>query len=279
MDKSKLIKICLIITIGIQVFSYLLGIWLNNFGHDFGLFYRDVNGFWYGTGTYNFGFFYLNYFYYLCIWMLIPSYISLIIHVALTNIMFYLILKILDNDFENFWMYANLPLVLYYSIAFNTDVWVVFSLIFYQKYREKWWSPFFLLLGFFKITPIIVFGALFLINLIFEKKIRWNQVPALAIVFGITAISFLTSEGLMESAANFRNYIITDTGIDLIIQFSHLVWISYPIAVLWEYLELEEKKLRIFWIGFAIFSLIYTFITLYFVVSSGALERAFNKYK
>ncbi len=276
MEREKLIKICLIVIVGFQVFSYFLGIWLDNFGHDFALFYNDVNGFWRGTGTYNFGFFYLNYFYFLAVYMLIPNYISLIIHIIITDIMFYLILKKLDNNYENFWMYANLPLILYYSIAFNTDLWIVFSFLFYQKYREEWWAPFFLLLGFFKITPIIAFGALFFINLIFEKKIRWNQVPALAIIFGITALSFLTSEGLLESTASFREYIIAETGVDLIIQFSHLAWISFPIAVLWEYIELNEKKNRIFWICFCIFSILYALLTLYFVSSSGALERALS---
>ncbi len=264
----------MISAIGMQIFSYFLGIWVNNLGHDFALFYNDVNGFWRGTGTYNFGFFYLNYFYFLGVYMLIPSYISLIIHIIVTDIMFYYILKSLENDYEDYWMYANIPLVLYYFIAFNTDVWIVFSLLFYQKYREKWWSPFFLLLGFFKITPVIAFGVLFLINLIFEKKIRWNQVPALVVVFGITAISFLTSEGLLESSAEFREFIIADTGVDLVIQFSHLVWVSFPIAVLWEYVELDKKKLKYFWISFLIFSLIYTFLTFYLVASSGAIGRA-----
>jgi len=275
MEKKNLI--CLGIIVGMQIFSYFLGIWVNNFGHDFALFYNDVNGFWHGTGIYNFGFFYLNYFYFLGIYMLIPNYISLIIHIIITDILFYLILKESDNDYKNFWLYANLPLILYYSIAFNTDIWIVFSFLFYQKYREKWWAPFFLLLGFFKITPIIAFGVLFLINLIFERKIRWNQFPALLITFGIVAISFLTSEGLLESSALYREYIIAETGVDLIIQFSHLAWISFPIAVLWEYIELGQKRLKLFWIGFLMFSICYAILTLYFVWSSGALERTFSE--
>ncbi len=220
-----------------------------SFGHDFRYYYREVNAFWNGEEIYQAGFFYLNYFYFLCAWMLLPEYISFSIHILITFIMFYLILRNVKNENQEWWIYGNILMVYWWGMTFNTNIWIAFAFFMFQKYRDKWYSPLILFLAFYKFTSIVTFGLLYLINLFFERKIRWKQVPVLAAVIGLVGISYLTSAGINESAIAYEDLLI-------FLQVPHYIWWSVPILVFIEYKEYSIDKVRKFWVIFCIFEIV-----------------------
>jgi len=236
------------------------------FGHDFRFFYQAVQDFWVtGENLYKDniitpfqieGYFYLNYFCILCVWMLLPLPLSFTIHLSITFIMFYLILKNIDTIYEEWWIYGNILMVFWWSTLFNTNIWIAFALFMYQKKREEWYSPLFLIFAFYKITSIIAFGIIYIINLIFEKKIRWNQIPALLGIFLITGISYLTSVGI-----NTTNTFGTEM-ILLLLQVPHYIWWSIAILAIIEYKKYPIKHVKRFWIIFTIFEIVLLLIFL-----------------
>lgn len=236
------------------------------FGHDFRFFYQAVQNFWINgknlyqdnvVSTFQIeGYFYLNYFCVLCVWMLLPLPLSFLIHLLITIIMFYLILRNIDTIYEKWWMYGNIIMVFWWATLFNTNIWIAFALFMYQKKREEWYSPLFLIFAFYKITSIIAFGILYLVNLLFEKKIRWNQFPGLVAIFIITGISYLTSVGI-----NTINTFGTDMLL-LLLQVPHYVWWTVSILAITEYKKYPIKNLKIFWIVFTIFEIVLLLIFL-----------------
>jgi len=256
-----ILSISMIITFIIGIITSVVR--LNNgipFGHDFRYYYREVNNFWKGGEIYQAGFFYLNYFYFLCAWMLLPESISFSIHLIITFIMFYLILKSIKNDHQEWWIYGNILMVYWWGMIFNTNMWIAFALFMFQKYRDRWYSPLILFLAFFKITSILAFGLLYVINLIFERKIRWKQIPMFAGVFSIVAISYFTSTGITESAIAYEDLLI-------FLQVPHYIWWSVPILAFIEYKEYSMDHVKKFWIIFCTFEIILCFIWLGFNAS------------
>ena len=164
--------------------------------------------------------------------------------------MFYLILRNIDTVYEEWWMYGNILMVFWWATLFNTNIWIAFALFMYQKKREEWYSPLFLIFAFYKITSIIAFGILYLINLIFEKKIRWNQFPGLIGILLITGISYLTSVGI-----NTTNTFGTEMVL-LLLQVPHYIWWTVSIMAITEYKKYPIKNIKIFWIIFTIFEIV-----------------------
>ena len=260
-------KVLLILLVSI-IITFIIGIITSivrlyngiPFGHDFRYYYREVNSFWTGGEIYQAGFFYLNYFYLLCAWMLLPLYISFTIHLVITFIMFYLILRNIQNEYQEWWIYGNIIMVYWWGMLFNTNIWIAFALFMFQKYRDKWYSPLVLFIAFFKFTSILAFGLLFLINLIFEREIRWKQLPVLVGVIGVVAISYLTSTGINESAIAYEDLLI-------FLQVPHYIWWSVPILVFIEYKEYAIENVKKFWIIFCIFEIVLCIIWLAFNAS------------
>ena len=220
-----------------------------SFGHDFRYYYREVNAFWTGGAIYQAGFFYLNYFYFLCAWMLLPEYISFSIHILITLVMFFLILRNIKNEYKEWWIYGNILMVYWWGMTFNTNMWIAFALFMFQKYRDKWYSPLILFFAFFKPTSLLAFGLLYLINLVFEREIRWKQIPLLIGVIGVVAISYLTSTGINESAIAYEDLLI-------FLQVPHYIWWSVPILTFIEYKEYSIENVKKFWIIFCCFEII-----------------------
>ncbi|MBY9005298.1 MAG: hypothetical protein KGD63_00910 [Candidatus Lokiarchaeota archaeon] len=233
------------------------------FGHDFRYFFEAVNNFWRGNDTYiqdeNGGFFYLNYFCILCFWMLFPFYISLIIHLSLTSIMFYLILRNIKTKYHEWWLYGNLIMVYWWAMLFNTNIWITFAYIMFLKYREKWYSPIFLFLAFYKITTIIAFIILYCMIILFEKKIKKKQFITLLGVIGISFISLLTSYGISGNVLTFEDSL-------LFIQIPHYFWWSILIFEYTRYQKFSVKTLKIFWVSFVIFEFLFGLIFLQIIV-------------
>ncbi|MFX1273773.1 MAG: hypothetical protein ACFFBP_12005 [Promethearchaeota archaeon] len=266
--KDGLNKKIIVIFLAIMVLVFIIGIitsffrYFNGYnpGHDFYYFYNAVQKFWltgenlYEDNIINLfqieGYFYLNYFCIICFWMLLPFPISFSIHLIITFLMFYLILKNIRGIYQEWWIYGNIIMVFWWSMLFNTNIWIAFALFMYQKYRDKWYSPLFLFLAFYKITSIIAFGLLYLVNLIFEKKIRWNQVPALIGVVMIMGISYLTSTGI-----NANNTLGSEMVL-LLLQVPHYIWWSISILAFIEYKKYPIKHVKIFWIIFCVFEII-----------------------
>jgi hypothetical protein len=163
--------------------------------------------------------------------------------------MFYLILKSIKNDYQEWWIYGNILMVYWWSMLFNTNIWIAFAFFIFQKYRDRWYIPLVLFFAFFKITSILAFGLLYLINLIFEREIRWKQLPVFAGVFTVVAISYLTSTGINESA-------ITSEDLLIFLQVPHYIWWSVPILTLIEYKKYSMENVKKFWIIFCIFEII-----------------------
>lgn len=269
-QRSILILISSIIVI--QLIGITLSIINDHFGSDFSIFYENTKDFWLNQETYQMGdFFYLNYFYFLNAWvLLLPKSIGLILHLILTNLMFYYIIKNINLVYELYWFYANLFLILIYSITFNTDIWIVLSFLLFLKYRRRWYSPFFLLLSFFKITPILAFGLIFLIILYYEREILIKLLPGFTGVFIIIGISFFTSTGLISSVTNFGNNLFTDMGIIVFFQPPHFCWWSIPLLVYTKFKAIDIRMAKKVWIIYACVSLCYGFYIL--IQSSSVLS-------
>ncbi|MBN1800304.1 MAG: hypothetical protein JW891_02300 [Candidatus Lokiarchaeota archaeon] len=220
------------------------------FGHDFRYYYIAVNRFWMGQDIYEVeGYLYLNYFCVLCVWMLLPEYLSFTIHLMITFGMFFYILKNVKNSYQEWWLYGNILMVFWWSMLFNTNIWITFSLYMYQKYKDKWFAPLFLLLAFYKLTSIIAFGILFLINLYFERKLRKEIFPALILVLGIVLMSFITSSGVGGNVVSYNDMLI-------FLQVPHYFWWSVPILVFIEYKKYPINKVKWFWILFCTFEIV-----------------------
>ncbi|MFX1237061.1 MAG: hypothetical protein ACFFAS_12585 [Promethearchaeota archaeon] len=220
------------------------------FGHDFRYFYSAVNHFWTGQDIYSVeGYLYLNYFCILCVWMLLPEYLSFTLHLLITLIMFYFILKNISNEYQEWWLYGNIIMVFWWSMLFNTNIWITFSLFMYQKHREKWYSPLFLFFAFYKLTSILAFGLLFLINLVFEKKIKKEIIPALVLVISLTFLSYITSMGVGLNVISYDDLLI-------FLQVPHYFWWSVPILSFIEYKNFSIDKVKKFWIVFCILEIV-----------------------
>lgn len=254
-----------IFSIGLLI-SFLLGIYSSifaqiimgtPFGHDFRIFYRNVNGFWSGVDIDQSDFFYLNYFYFLCFWMVLPLYISFAIHLSITFTMFFLIIKNIDNKYQKWWFYGNSPMVYFWATLFNTNIWIAFSLFMFQKYRDKWYSPLILIFAFYKITSILAFGLLYIVNLIYEREIRWKQLPVIALILGFVSISYLTSSAIGEKVVSANDFF-------LFFQIPHAVWYSVHLLAYISYNQFPMEKIRKFWIYYSITEIMIT--TLYLPV-------------
>lgn len=273
--RTRTTFIFLFLIIIIQVTGLVLSIINNHFGSDFTIYYTNTRNFWLNQETYQTGdFFYLNYFYFLCIWMfLLPQIIGLVLHIFLTNLMFYYIIKNVKGNYELYWFYANLFLILIYSITFNTDIWIVFSFFLFLKYRKEWYSPFFLLLGFFKITPILPFGIILLLILYFEREIFIKILPSLIIICLIIITSFLTSTGLISSVSDFGENLIGNMGIIVFFQPPHFCWWAIPIMVFTQYKGISNKLSKKIWIFYACITLSYAIYIL--IISSSVISAYF----
>jgi len=276
MEESRIgqrnIFLFLLLIIVVQFIGLVLGIIHSHFGSDFAIYYTNTRNFWLNQETYQTGFFYLNYFYFLCIWMfLLPEIMGLFIHIILTDLMFYYIMKSIKNYYELYWFYANLVLILIHSATFNTDIWIVFAFLLFLNYRKEWYAPFFLLLGFFKITPILTFGLLFLILLYYERKIILKILPSLTGIFLIILVSFLTSTGLISSVAGFWENLIGETGIIVFFQPPHFIWWSIPLMVLIKYKEINNKLAKKIWVFYACITLLYGLLIL--ILSSSVISN------
>lgn len=255
-----------------QIIGLLLGIIHNHFGSDFAIYYSNTKNFWLNQETYQTGFFYLNYFYFLCIWMfLLPEIVGLIVHIILTDLMFYYIMKSVKNYYELYWFYANIILLLIHSATFNTDIWIVFGFLLFLNKRNEWYSPFFLLLGFFKITPILTFGILYLFLLYYERKEMIKILPSLTAVFLIVLISFLTSTGLISSVAGFWENLIDETGIIVFFQPPHFIWWSIPLMIFIKYKGISYRSSKKIWISYACIILLYELMIL--VLSASTISE------
>ncbi len=246
---SFLAIMCISFCIGIitSVVRFINGV---PFGHDFRYYYIAVKQFWAGQDIYDIeGYLYLNYFCVICVWMLLPEYFSFSIHITITIVMFFYILKNVKNEYEEWWLYGNILMVFWWSMLFNTNIWITFSLFMYQKNREKWFSPLFLLLAFYKLTSVIAFAILFLINLYYERKIRKEIIPALILVIIITLVSFFTSAGVSGNAISYNDILI-------FLQVPHYFWWSVPILAFIEYKKYPVEKVKWFWILFCAFEII-----------------------
>jgi hypothetical protein len=253
----------LLLIITIQFIGLVLGIIHNHFGSDFAIYYTNTKSFWLNQEIYQTGFFYLNYFYFLCVWMfLLPEIIGLFLHILLTDLMFYYIMKSIKDYYELYWFYANIVLILIHSATFNTDIWIVFGFLLFLKKSTKWYSPFFLLLCFFKITPILTFVLFFLILLHYERKMIIKMLPSLTVVFLIILISFLTSTGLISSVAGFWENLINETGIIVFFQPPHFIWWSLPLMALIRYKRISNKLSKKIWVIYTCITLFYGFLIL-----------------
>ncbi len=277
-QRKNLILLSSIIVI--QILGITLSIINDHFGSDFSIYYENTKNFWLNQESYQIGdFFYLNYFYLLNAWVLLfPKSIGLILHIILTNLMFYYIIKHVNSVYELYWFYANLFLILIYSITFNIDIWIVFSFLLFLKYRRKWYSPFFLLLGFFKITPILAFGLIFLIIIYYEREILIKLLPGLTVVFIIIGISFLTSTGLMSSVTNFGNNLFTDMGIIVFFQPPHFCWWSIPLLFYTKFKTIDIRIAKKVWIIYACITLCYG---IYILIQSSSVlsDYLFNTWE
>ena len=228
-------------------------------GHDFRYFHEAVNNFWNGESIYNQdekgGFFYLNYFCILFFWMLLPEYFSFSIHLIITFTMFYFILKNIETKYQEWWLYGNLIMIYWWSMLFNTNIWITFAFIMFLKYKDKWFSPLFLFLAFYKITTILVFILLYIIILYFEKKIKRNQILVLICVIIVSFISFLTSEGISINALASEDSF-------LFIQLPHYFWWSILILIFTQFKNYSTKTIIIFWMSYSIFEFLFS---LYFL--------------
>jgi len=275
--EQRKVLILLSTIIVIQLIGLALSIINDHFGSDFSIYYENTKAFWLNQETYQMGdFFYLNYFYFLNAWvLLVPKSIGLILHLILTDLMFYYIIKNINLIYELYWFYGNLFLILIYSITFNTDIWIALSFLLFLKYRRRWYSPFFLLLSFFKIAPILAFGLIFLILLYYERETLINLLPGLTGVFIIIGISFLTSTGLISSVTNFGNNLFTDMGIIVFFQPPHFCWWSIPLLVYTKFKTIDIRIAKKVWIIYACVTLCYGFYIL-ILSSSVFLDYLFN---
>lgn len=266
-------KRTIIISIILSIVVYIIGIALSYysyltedgiFGFDYNIYHTAVSAYWRGESPYSGAwFFYLNYFFYLCAWMyLLPFMIGMILHIIITEIMFYYILRDINTAYHEGWYYGNVIVIIGAFITLNTDIWSTFAFFMYLKYRDKWYSPFFFFLSFFKATAIIAAALLYIVNLIFEKKFRWNQIPAFVVVLGIVLLSYLTSEGLHEDVAVGLQW-------GLLVQMPHLMWWSISLFAFTQYKQYSKKTLTRIWVGYCICQLAYGSIWLIWFFSVG----------
>ncbi|MGV9172507.1 MAG: hypothetical protein ACOC44_16115 [Promethearchaeia archaeon] len=259
--ERKYIIIIHSILLTIHIFGIFTSIILGDIAYDFGIYYRDVQGFWFSDDPYGeIEFYYLYYFYFLYAWIaFLDVLVALLIHIAFTHLTLYYVLKKIDlNDSnEKLWFITNLPLFFWFSITFNVNSIILFALLFYQVNKGKWYAPLSLLLAFYKATSILAFGFLFLINLIYdEKKIKAKELPMLGMVFGIVAISLLI--GLENIVTN----VATSKGFDVALQATHLIWVSYPFLILVKNLDFNEKQIRWVWTSYVVFWVIFCAVML-----------------
>jgi hypothetical protein len=249
--------------IAAQVISVILSIILCDVGFDFGIYYRELHSFWSGTTEWAERCLYLNYFYVMFIWVyFLPILPALIIHIIITDILFIAIMIELDDRYKDGWFLGNLFFTFWFGLTFNVNIWIAFSFLYFQKYKEKWWAPFFLLIGFYKFSAILAFGVLYLLNLYYERKIRFNQFPAFAILLLIVAIGVWNI--LIKSMANAT----FEGGLLKSIQATHFIWWTVPLIEFTRHKKYTVKKLLIFWFTFAIATGIAMLI--WFILSGGS---------
>jgi hypothetical protein len=256
MPEMKHFRLILFFFLLYQIIGYFLTFYfapligMNNIqGEDFGIYYKEIYNFYNGNYVFNDGFFYLSYFFILYSWVILfPIQISILIHIGIRLILLIWILKSLKTRIELDWFYANTFFFILFSSTFNINILIIFSFLFYQKYHDKWFAPFILLLGFYKLTVILPFSLLFLINWYYEKKIHWKTIPAFVIVGIIGGISFLINRNLIiNNIANHESF-------NVVIQIPHFIWLSYPICVFMGYVNINEKGSLRFWKNYFIFT-------------------------
>jgi hypothetical protein len=254
--KIKYIIFSLIAAIVIYLIGMLFSDHMGYFGSDYMIYHRSVSNFWNGLDPYIKQFYYLNYFHILVFWMYLLPYTSgFVFFLLITLIMYIIILRSLKTIYDIWWFIGNAIVITLAFISFNVDLWLVFSLVMYQKYSERWFSPFFFILSFFKVTMIIPAFSLVFVNSYFRKKFYWKQLPSLLLVLIIITISSITSTGLYFNVASTEHS-------NLLIQFTHCIWRSYPIGIFFKIKQFSLKNLKIFWLIYILIELSFGIITI-----------------
>jgi len=215
---------------------------------DFTIYYLDVNNFFRGESIYNEGFMYLSYFYFLAFYMyLLPIIPALFVHLFLTDLFIYLIIRKLSEE-EYIWFIYLIPIIWLSSVNFNVDCFCLFGIYFYHKNRGKWFSPLFLLFSLFKITTIIALGLLIFINLYYEKKIRFIQIPGFLIISLIVILSIIPLyQELLFQTKTTNNKLSHEMNIFIFFQAYHLIWYSFVFTVAINYKEYSElQKIKVY---------------------------------
>ncbi|MEJ2250587.1 MAG: hypothetical protein P8Y97_13160 [Candidatus Lokiarchaeota archaeon] len=102
-----------IYTIGMIISSYM-----GYFGFDYMIYHASVSNFLMGLNSYIPQFYYLNYFNILVFWMFLLSYeYGFFLFLTITMAMYYIILKNLETDYDNWWFIGNALII---TLAFIT---------------------------------------------------------------------------------------------------------------------------------------------------------------
>lgn len=241
----------------IQICSFILTVLMYDIGNDFSRsYYPDVVNFWLKNKVYNAeGFVYLSYFHVIMVWMVFfPLEIALFIHIIITDLM---LLYVVNNvkDHQKQWFLWFAPFILIFSITFNTDIWCFFSLFYYQRHRNKWYSPLVLLLAFFKITTMIAFFFLLLINFYYERKKKVSSfgfspklIPMFIFVFiFIGSLSIPTINLFLDRILWRSKDLKNETSIFIFIQITHFSWYCFVISEFMKYNKYSFKKRKWFY--------------------------------
>lgn len=246
-----------ILVLGIFLVFQAIGLIINlvyGFPSDFDYYYRDVKHFWMGSDIYETGFFYLYYFYYLFAWIaFLPRVVSLFIFLFLSDLILWYIVSSIEDRREMYWALGNLPFGFYFSVAFNVNIIIAFSFILFQKTRKKWYAPIFLLLGFYKVTPIAVFFFIFGINWYFEKFRNVDKKQILTYIF----ITLILIHSFFMSFTQIDNNLTQFGRFCPLIQLPHFFWISYPLNLFIRNKEYSLRKVMYFW--YYIYNIFLTF--------------------
>lgn len=272
------------------IIGIITGVMVGDLGYDFAIYFRDIHNFFLkGNAFEESNFYYLSYFYYLYAWVLIFDLLpALLIHIGLTQLCLYYVLKNVDyeNSHERNWLYFNIPIYLWFSVTFNVNLLILFSLMFYQNHREKWYSPFILFLGFYKINSIPVFFLLFFLNGIYDKKVNWKTLPALSVVFAIVTFSLFSSlgsityninEGIMVSLKPDNSILLSLLdGIMLSFSATHLIFLTYPLMIYTKRKDLSLRFVKRLW--FLLFVIVILLSLLYFINNTNNMQERMIEY-
>lgn len=261
------------ISVGIiGIISYIilmvLFYWSEIFTFDHYYYYSAVQGYFADGTPYNeSGFIYLDYFCILFSWLMLPFWLGLIIHVLINCGVVVFFIKEADEYGCNlkYWVYCNI--VLLYSDIIQLNVNSLIPLAFYLYYKHRTDHPlagFVLLLAFYKLTTILLFGVMALILLTdrnqylhgpYYHKLDWFsqsyrayiQLPALFMVCLIVWYSYLGSHGFVENVS-YRTGFYEATDFITLLQPQHYFMYSFLLFVVcerWQHMNWKLK--RVLW--------------------------------